>query len=72
MRVDILKGLQAPFQGRNWVSKLLIGTLMIFFSWLLIPAILFSGYCVSVLRDAANGGDTDLPTSTRGLRACPD
>lgn len=71
MRVDILKGLQAPFQGQNWVSKLLIGTLMIFFSWLLIPAILFSGYCVSVLRDAANGGDTTLPDFNPGSQGVP-
>lgn len=71
MRVDIMKGLQAPFQGKNWISVLLIGSALIFFSWLLIPMVLFTGYCVSVLRDTANGGDNTLPDFNPGSQGVP-
>jgi len=48
-------GLSYPMQGDNWVGRMLIGGIIIFFSFLLFPAFLFYGYLLRVLGDSIEG-----------------
>lgn len=61
MRLDFMKGLQAPFADENWMMKLLIGSILVLASPLIIPSFILMGYMVSVMRDSANGGGDKLP-----------
>lgn len=67
MRLDIMKGLQAPFSDQNWVTKLLIGTALVLFSWLVIPIFFITGYSLSVIRETADGAE-DLPEFSWGAQ----
>jgi hypothetical protein len=60
MRIDFLKGFQAPFTDQSWIVKVLIGTVLLVTSPLVIPTFFFMGYCLSVMRNSANG-DEGLP-----------
>lgn len=47
-------GLSYPIRG-DWIGRTIIGALLIFFSWLLIPIIAFSGYLIRVLETTIAG-----------------
>lgn len=70
--MDFARAFRFPFGDTNWVSKLLIGTLVS-----LVPILNFAayGYAADVTRDVANGRETPLPewnnfgtTWVRGLK----
>lgn len=49
------EGLSYPFKGENALGRFVIGAVLLFFSFLILPAIVYYGYLVRVLRDTANG-----------------
>ncbi len=70
--MDFARAFRFPFGDTNWVSKLLIGTLVS-----LVPILNFAavGYAADVTRDVAGGRETPLPewnnfgnTWVRGLK----
>lgn len=56
--MDIGRGLRFPLDDQQWVSKVLIGTLVSFVPILNIAAV---GYMLDVTRNVAGGRDTPLP-----------
>ena len=61
MRIDIAKSLQSPFTDQNWIMKVVIGTVLQFLSFLLVPAWAVTGYFLKVLRQSSEGQDETLP-----------
>ena len=61
MRLDIMAGLQAPFRDANWPMKIVIGSALVLFSWLLVPALILAGYGITVTRESAAGQTESLP-----------
>lgn len=47
-------GLSYPFRG-EWLGRIAIGTLLAFFVWLVIPAILLFGYVIRAMEYTAHG-----------------
>lgn len=52
-----------PFQGPNWQSRFIVGTALIFASFLvpIAPGIFVSGYLLKIMRQAIEGEDLTLP-----------
>lgn len=48
-------GLSYPMQGDSWIGRILIGGLMIFLSFLVVPAFAVSGYLLRILETTAAG-----------------
>lgn len=51
------EGLSYPMQGDDWIARMLIGGVLIFFSFLLFPAIIFYGYLVKILKETIEGSE---------------
>lgn len=69
MRLDFMKGLQAPFADPNWMMKILIGSVLILATPLVVPPIILMGYMISVLKAAAEGNETlpEFEWASQGL-----
>ncbi|MWV64764.1 DUF4013 domain-containing protein [Halorubrum sp. JWXQ-INN 858] len=50
-------GLSYPVRG-DWIGRVIIGGVLGFFSWLVIPGFLLLGYLVEVLESTVAGSDT--------------
>ena len=48
-------------EDEKWVSKLLIGAVMAYLGFLIIPVFILSGYSVEILENVANGSVRPLP-----------
>jgi hypothetical protein len=59
--MDIAKAFTYMLEDENWVTKLGIGAVLTFFSWLLLPIPLLVGYSVAVLRNVRDGYERPLP-----------
>ncbi|MCZ7568552.1 MAG: DUF4013 domain-containing protein [Ardenticatenaceae bacterium] len=59
--MDIGRSFTFVFEDQNWVVKILIGGLVVLFSFLLIPIPIILGYQVTVIRNTARGADLPLP-----------
>lgn len=64
MKIDVMKCIQSPFEDSNWITKVLIGTVLQFLSFLLIPIFAFSGYLLKITKDSAEGREEALPPWT--------
>lgn len=59
-------GLGFPLRGDDWVKQLLIGGIMVFFSWLFVPGLIFTGYLVRVLAETVQGSEEPPDWSDMG------
>jgi hypothetical protein len=59
--MDIVKSFTYMFEDERWITKLGIGAVLAFFSWLLLPIPLLVGYSVAVLRNVRDGYERPLP-----------
>jgi hypothetical protein len=59
--MDIVKSFTYMLEDDRWVTKLGIGAVLTFFSWLLVPIPLLVGYSVAVLRNVRDGYERPLP-----------
>jgi len=57
VRASLDDALAFPFSDDEWVITMLIGGVLTFFSWLLLPAFILQGYFLKVARQAAAGED---------------
>ncbi len=48
--MDIERGFRFVFQEKNWFGKIVVGGLMILFSFLILPLLIYLGYLVEVTR----------------------
>lgn len=44
------------------LKKVIIGTALILFSWLILPMLIYQGYLIRILKDTENGLITELPS----------
>ncbi|GAB3021293.1 DUF4013 domain-containing protein [Natronobiforma cellulositropha] len=49
-------GLSYPARG-EWAKRTIIGGVLLLFAWLILPALIFMGYIVNVLRTTADGDE---------------
>jgi hypothetical protein len=59
--MDIGKSLTYAFDDDRWVVKLLIGALLMLFSFLIVPAFFVQGYLVKIVRNMMDGVENPLP-----------
>jgi hypothetical protein len=59
--MDINKAITFATDDDRWISKLLIGTALIFFSFLIIPMFFFYGYMIQIVRNVMAGETYPLP-----------
>ena len=62
--MDINRALTFVTDDDRWISKLLIGTVIIFFSFLIIPLFFFYGYIIQIVRNVMAGEKNPLPEWT--------
>lgn len=48
-------GLSYPIQGNSWIGRMLIGGIMVFFAFLVLPIFFFQGYLLRVLGSTIRG-----------------
>ncbi len=53
-------GLSYPMQGDSWIGRLVIGGILLFLSFLIVPVFIFYGYLVRVLESTIEG-DSEPP-----------
>ncbi len=59
--MNIEKGFKFVFQEKNWLGKIVVGGLMILFSFLIIPLLIYYGYLVEVTKRTVKGEEQILP-----------
>ncbi|MCC7352712.1 MAG: DUF4013 domain-containing protein [Anaerolineae bacterium] len=59
--MDIGKSFTYVFDDEEWVSKLLIAAVLSFLSFLIVPAIIITGYMVGIVRNVRRGDPRPLP-----------
>jgi len=59
--MNIERGFKFVFQEKNWLAKIVVGGLMILFSFLIIPLLIYYGYLVEVTRRVIKGEEQLLP-----------
>jgi hypothetical protein len=59
--MDVSRAFSFVFTDPRWVVKLLIGGLMVLFSFLIVPALIGVGYAAQVIRDVMNEREQGLP-----------
>jgi hypothetical protein len=59
--MDIGKSLTYLFDDDRWVVKLLIGTVLMIFGFLIIPIFFVQGYLVKIVRNMLDGLEKPLP-----------
>jgi hypothetical protein len=62
--MDIGKSIGFVFEDQDWISKVLIGALITFLSFLILPAFLLFGYSLEVTRRVLRGDPQPLPPWT--------
>lgn len=62
--MDIGKALGFVFEDQDWITKVLIGALITFLSFLILPAFLLFGYSLEVTRRVIRGDPQPLPPWT--------
>ena len=48
--MNIERGFKFVFQEKNWFGKVVVGGLMLLFSFLIVPLLIYYGYLVDVTR----------------------
>ncbi|WP_276271348.1 DUF4013 domain-containing protein [Haloarcula litorea] len=48
-------GLSYPMEGDSWIARILIGGVLLFLSFLVVPIFIFQGYLLRVLGDTVRG-----------------
>lgn len=61
LAMDIERGFKFVFQEKNWFGKIVVGGLMILFSFLVIPLLIYYGYLVEVAMRTIRGEEQLLP-----------
>ncbi|MDY7083279.1 MAG: DUF4013 domain-containing protein [Halobacteria archaeon] len=56
----IEEAIKYPTNREDWIKQYIIGVALIFFFWLIIPALILGGYYVNVLRQT-EAGNEELP-----------
>ncbi|MCS7228519.1 MAG: DUF4013 domain-containing protein [Candidatus Kryptonium sp.] len=59
--MNIERGFKFVFQEKNWLGKIIVGGLMLLFSFLIIPILIYYGYLVEVTRRTIKGEEQLLP-----------
>ena len=59
--MDVGKAFSYPFQDERWVGKIVIGAVLAFFTFLLIPIPLLIGWAVGVTRNVMDGLEDPMP-----------
>ena len=59
--MDVNKALTFVTEDERWITKLLIGVVMIFISFLIIPMFFLYGYMIQIIRNVMAGMENPLP-----------
>jgi len=59
--VDIRKAVVFVFEDPRWLIKLVIGDIMILFSFLIVPIFFLQGYLIEIIRNVMGGEEHPLP-----------
>jgi hypothetical protein len=59
--MDINKSITFVFDDKRWITKILIGGVVLLFSFLIIPIFFLYGYMVKIIRNVMDGLDDPLP-----------
>ncbi|MFO7539026.1 MAG: DUF4013 domain-containing protein [Chloroflexota bacterium] len=59
--MDIAKSFTYVFEDEDWVTKLIVGAVVTFLSFLILPIPLLTGYAVAVVRNVRDGYERPLP-----------
>jgi len=59
--VDFIKAYTFIPSEEGWITKILIGAVIMFFSWLFIPIFFLSGYQIAIARNVRDGYKDVLP-----------
>jgi hypothetical protein len=62
--MDIGKAIGFVFEDQDWISKVLIGALITFLSFLILPAFLLFGYSLEITKRVLRGDPQPLPPWT--------
>ncbi len=62
--MDVNKSLTYVTEDEQWISKIVIGAILAFFSFLIIPGFFLAGYAVRITRNVMDGVDQPLPEWT--------
>ena len=65
--MDIIKAYTFITNEENWIVKILIGAVVVFFSWLIIPIFFLLGYQIAVARNVKDGYKDVMPDWTEDL-----
>jgi hypothetical protein len=65
--MDIIKAYTFIPSEESWITKLLIGAVIVFFSWLFIPIFFLTGYQIAVARNVKDGHKEVMPSWTEDL-----
>ena len=59
--MDVNKALTFVTEDERWITKLLIGVVMLFISFLIVPMFFMYGYMVQIIRNVMDGVEKPLP-----------
>ena len=59
--MDINKALTFVTEDDRWITKLLIGSIMVLLSFLIIPILFVQGYLVHIVRNVMDGEEKLMP-----------
>jgi hypothetical protein len=59
--MNIERGFKFVFQEKNWLAKVVVGGLMILFSFLIIPLLIYLGYLIEVTKRVIKSEEQLLP-----------
>ena len=59
--MDINKAITYVFKDERWIVKTIIGAVMLFLSFLIIPAFFVYGYMIQIMRNVMDGQENPMP-----------
>ncbi|MDX1414755.1 MAG: DUF4013 domain-containing protein [Candidatus Promineifilaceae bacterium] len=59
--MDVNKAFTFVFDDERWITKVLIGSVLLFFSFLIVPVFFFAGYMIQIVRNVMDGLENPLP-----------
>ena len=59
--MDVNKAFTFVFDDERWITKVLIGSVLLFFSFLIVPVFFFAGYMIQIVRTVMDGLEDPLP-----------
>lgn len=59
--MDIAKALTFVVDDERWITKVIIGAVIMFFSFLIIPIFFIAGYMIQIVRNVMDGLEHPLP-----------